>query len=293
MFRKFIKQLAFKLCLLKGIKSQMRPTPYVASLRIYEPIDSFEAADQLRWSQIVITSPTSWDEQKRALTRTINNEPPALKLDGAHVLDHEGKRYVAPWSTAARCWAALDDFKYTLPADVIKFFVPQTIEDSIRSTTEIVEDKVSHILTSTWNIPPRWFALFHPDERLRGENEDGPFTIMRTSIGKAKQRTTFTHEAVLSAFGSGQVEAEIADLLQWLEIFDNNSIVELDYGGLAIYLNNLLIQNGEAGLDADTSVEDVSTSIAGLASGDGALAGRGYERLVSRWRRVASLESAT
>ena len=271
----------------------MRPTPYVASLRIYEPIDSFEAADQFRWSQIVITSPTSWDEQKRALTRTINNEPPALKLDGAHVLDHEGKRYVAPWSTAARCWAALDDFKYTLPADVIKFFVPQTIEDSIRNTTEIVEDKVSHILTSTWNIPPRWFALFHPEERLRGENEDGPFTIMRTSIGKAKQRTTFTYEAVLNAFGSGQVEAEITDLLQWLEIFDNNSIVELDYGGLAIYLNNLLIQNGEPGLDADTSVEDVSTSIAGLASGDGALAGRGYERLVSRWRKVASLESAT
>jgi len=293
MFQKFIKQLAFKLCLLKGIKSQMRPTPYVASLRIYEPIDSFEAADQFRWSQIVITSPTSWDEQKRALTRTINNEPPALKLDGAHVLDHEGKRYVAPWSTAARCWAALDDFKYTLPADVIKFFVPQTIEDSIRNTTEIVEDKVSHILTSTWNIPPRWFALFHPEERLRGENEDGPFTIMRTSIGKAKQRTTFTYEAVLNAFGSGQVEAEITDLLQWLEIFDNNSIVELDYGGLAIYLNNLLIQNGEPGLDADTSVEDVSTSIAGLASGDGALAGRGYERLVSRWRKVASLESAT
>jgi hypothetical protein len=69
--------------------------------------------------------------------------------------------------------------------------------------------------------------------------------------------------------------------------------VELDYGGLAIYLNNLLIQNGEAGLSADTSVEDVSTSIAGLASGDGALAGRGYEHLVSRWRKVASLESAT
>ena len=69
----------------------MRPTPYVASLRIYEPIDSFEVADQLRWSQIVITSPTSWDEQKRALTRTISNEPHTLKLDGVHVLDIKGK----------------------------------------------------------------------------------------------------------------------------------------------------------------------------------------------------------
>jgi hypothetical protein len=209
------------------------------------------------------------------------------------VLDHEGKRYVAPWSTTARCWAALDDFKSTLPASVIKFFIPQTIEDSIRSSTEIVEDKVSHILTSTWNIPPRWFSLFRPDERMRGENDDGYFTIMRTSIANAKQRAAFTHDAVLNAFGSGQVEGEVADLIDWLEIFDTASIVELDYGGLAIYLNNLLIENGEVGLDADTSIEDVNSSIAGLASGDGSLAGRGYERLVSRWRKVAALESAT
>jgi hypothetical protein len=271
----------------------MRPTPYVASLRVYEPIDSFEAADQLRWSQIAITSPTGWDEQVRSLKRSITNEPPNLKPDGAHVLEHEGKRYIAPWSTAARCWAALDDFKYTLPPSVIKFFIPQTIEDSINSTIDIVEDKVSHILTSTWNIPPRWFALFSPDERLRGVNEDGHFTISRTAISNAKSRCTFTHQAVLGAFGEGAVEGEVAELLAWLEIFDPKSIVELDYGGLATYLNNQLIENGEVGLEADTSIEDVTSSIAGLASGDGALAGRGYERLVSRWRRVSALESAT
>lgn len=271
----------------------MRPTPYVASLRIYEPIDSFEKDDQKHWSQIAITSPTSWDEQKRALGRTIKGEPANLKPDGAHVIDHEGKRYVAPWSTAARCWVALEDFKYSLPASVIKFFIPQSFDDLIKSSSAIIEDKVSHIITSTWNIPPRWFALFHPDERLRGVNEDGPFTILRTSISNAKTRAAFTHEAVLGAFGQGAVEGEIAELITWLEIFDNQSIVELDYGGLAIYLNNLLIQGGDEGLASDTSIEDVSTSIAGLASGDGALAGKGYERLVSRWRKVASLESAT
>jgi hypothetical protein len=265
----------------------------VASLRVYEPIDSFEAADQLRWSQIAITSPTGWDEQVRSLKRSITNEPPNLKPDGAHVLDHEGKRYIAPWSTAARCWAALDDFKYTLPPSVIKFFIPQTIEDSINSTIDIVEDKVSHILSSTWSIPPRWFALFSPDERLRGVNEDGHFTISRTAISNAKSRCTFTHQAVLGAFGEGAVEGEVAELLAWLEIFDPKSIVELDYGGLATYLNKQLIESGEVGLDADTSIEDVTSSIAGLASGDGALAGRGYERLVSRWRRVSALESAT
>jgi hypothetical protein len=271
----------------------VRPTPYVASLRVYEPIDSFEIADQLRWTKLDITSPTRWDEQFRSLKRSISSEPANLKLDGAHLFEYEGKRYVAPWSTAARCWAALEDFKYSLPTSVVKFFIPQSMEDSITSTIDIIEDKVSHILTSTWSIPPRWFALFTPDERLRGVNEDGHFTILRTAISNAKSRCKFTHQAVLGAFGQGIVEGEVAELLAWLEIFDGKSIVELDYGGLATYLNNQLVNSGEVGLDADTSVEDVTSSVAGLASGDGALAGRGYERLVSLWRRVSTLESAT
>ena len=135
--------------------------------------------------------------------------------------------------------------------------------------------------------------MFSPDERLRGINEHGHFTILRTIISNAKSRCAFTHQAVLGAFGEGVVEGEVSELLAWLELFEGKSIVELDYGGLATYLNNQLINNGEKGLDADTSVEDVTTSIAGLTSGNGALAGKGYERLVSRWRRVSALESAT
>ena len=271
----------------------MNRTPYVASLRVYEPLDSFDSVDQFRWSPLNINSVTSLNEQLTSLERCITSKPPNFKPDGVHLLEHEGKRYVAPWSTAARCWAALEDFKYSLPTTVVKFFIPQSMEDSISSSIDIVEDKISHILTSTWSIPPRWFALFSPDERLRGVNKDGYFTILRTAISNAKNRCAFTHQAVLGAFGEGVVEGEVAELLAWLEIFDGKSIVELDYGGLAAYLNNQLVMSGEVGLDADTSVEDVNSSVAGLASGDGALAGRGYERLVSRWRRVSALESAT
>jgi hypothetical protein len=53
-----------------------------------------------------------------------------------------------------------------------------------------------------------------------------------------------------------------------------------------------LIQSGEDGLEADTSVEDVLHSLAGLAAGDGSLAGQGYERLITRWRRVQAFEQA-
>jgi hypothetical protein len=270
----------------------MRPTPYVASLRVYEPISAFKPDDQARWNQIPVTSPTGWDEQHKALRRTIVFESPALKPDGAHVLEHEGKRYIAPWSTAARCWAALDDFKSLLPVTLIKFFLPQKIEDAIKVNSEVVEDKVSHIITATWSIPPRWFALFEPSDRIRGTSDDGAYTILRTSITNAKQRCLFAHQSVVNAFGNGPIEQEIADLLQWLAIFNDQSIVECDYGGLASYLEKSIVENGESGLSADTSVEDVAKSLAGLAAGDGVLAGQGYERLVARWRRVASFEQA-
>jgi len=271
----------------------MLPTPYVASLRVYEPTDSFETKDQLRWSKISNTTTSLVDEQNISLSRMITGDLSTFKSDRVHLLEINGKRYIAPWSTSARCWAALDDFKSSLPTSLIPFFIPQKLEESIKLSGEIIEDKVSHIITSTWSIPPRWFALFSPEDRLRGSNQDGVFTILRTTISNAKQRAIFTHQSVLDAFGIGPIESEISDLIKWLEIFNARSIVELDYGGLANYLNNLLISNGEAGLDADTSVEDVASSIAGLASGDGVLASRGYERLVSRWRKVAAMESTT
>ena len=270
----------------------MRPTPYVASLRIYEPITAFSEEDQSRWSHISTTTPTGRDEQQRALRRTIVTEPPALKLDGAHILEIDNKKYIAPWSTAARCWSALDDFKSSIPLTISSFFLPKEIENALSLNSESIEDKVSHIITATWSIPPRWFSLFEAPERIRGTNDDGAFTILRTSISNAKQRCLFSHQAVVSAFGNGPIEQEIADLLQWLAIFNDESIVECDYGGLAIYLEKSIVENGEAGLNADTSIEDVARSLAGLAAGDEALAGQGYERLVTRWRKVASFEQA-
>ena len=49
----------------------MHPTPYVASLRIYEPLTAFGEEDQSRWSNISTATSTGRDEQQRALRRTI------------------------------------------------------------------------------------------------------------------------------------------------------------------------------------------------------------------------------
>lgn len=269
----------------------MRPTPYVASLRVYEPLTAFAPADQLRWSQLDAGG-SNEDEQRRALSRMIFPQARALAPDGAHIIKVDGARYIAPWSTATRCWASLENFKSSMPSSVSTFFLSQSAQEVITEGAEFIESKVPHILTETWIIPPRWFSLFLPEERVRGRDGNGVFTTMRTSIANAKARCEMVHTAVRGAFGVGPVEEEIENLAQWLSEFHPQSFLELDYGGLAGYLETSLISQGEAGLEGDTSIEDVLISIAGLASGDGAQAGRGYERLVTRWRRVAAFEQA-
>jgi hypothetical protein len=269
----------------------MRPTPYVASLRIYEPLEAFSAIEQLRWSEISMVQHTGHQEQSLALTHVIKPAPPISRIDGAHVIEHEGQRYVAPWSTALRIWAALSVFKDSLPATVIPYFLPDAIEEVLTTGIEEADigfDKAPHILTETWVIPPRWFTLFLPEERLRGDSPDGPYTIVRTTLINARKRAQIAYAAVVNAFGDGDVAEEMKVLVDWLDIFHPSSIVELDYGGLAGYLTLT-----EGDINADSSLEDIQQSLAGLISGDGQEAGIGYSRLVSRWRRVAMYEQAT
>jgi hypothetical protein len=167
------------------------------------------------------------------------------------------------------------------------------MEEVITAGVDLLEDKVPHILNETWIIPPRWFILFSPEERTRGENQYGKFCLSHTTIANAKQRCDDAHDAVLSAFGDGPVEQELENLLAWLEMFHPESLVELDYGGLANYMDKALRDSGEDGLDADTSIEDVTSSVAGLATADGMAAGVGYQRLMSRWRLVQAFEQAS
>ena len=270
----------------------MSSTPYVASLRIYEPISAFPAADRLRWESLSAEVDTREEEQALALRRLIAPESPALRPDGVHILDLDGVRYISPWSTATRCWSALDDFKESLPSTVTPFFLPPALEEVITSGMESVEDRVPHILTETWMVPPRWLALFQPEERERGYRDGIAYSIARTTIANALERAHHSHEIVLQSFGQGVVEQEIEELIEWLELFHPLSMVELDYGGLAHYLDGTLKLDGLAGIEDDGSIEDVIFSLAGLASGDGAIAGEGYNRLVSRWRPVQGLESA-
>lgn len=270
----------------------MSSTPYVASLRIFEPISAFPAVDRLRWEKLDSAADTRADEQALALRRLISPEPPALRPDGVHILDVDGVRYISPWSTASRCWSALEDFKESLPSTVIPFFLPGPLEEVITAGIDSVEDRIPHIISETWMVPPRWLALFEPIDRTRGYRDGVAYSTARTSIGKALERSRNSYEIILQSFGDGVVAQEVEILIEWLELFHPQSLVELDYGGLAGYLDTTLKADGLRGIEDDGSIEDVIFSLAGLAAQDGAIAGEGYQRLVSRWRPVQALEAA-
>jgi hypothetical protein len=265
------------------------PTPYVASLRIFEPLKSFSPSMRERWLRDAI--PTNRrDEQVLSLHRILTPERTSDRPDGAYSLEVDGEIFIAPWSTTSRCIAALNDFKSSLPEPLIPLFIPRGADQVLK--TEVDPENRPHIITETWVIPPRWFSLFTVEDRLRGHDKDGPWVRMRTSMENGRRHANITLQTVLAAFGPGQVVDELEELADWLESFDAGSMIECDYGGLAGYLDQSIKASGGTGIEEDSSLEDIRSSLAGLASGDPTLAGRGYETLVGRWRAVAAYENA-
>ena len=183
----------------------MYPTPYVASLRVFEPLEAFDPVDRLRWQNLVANHDSREEEQRLALERIIFPQSPSARPDGVHILDLDGARYISPWSTATRCWAALESFKGQFPPPLSHFFVSPALEEVITSGIDFIDERVPHTLSETWIIPPRWFYIFTPNEREIGSDHHGPFSRARTTIAQAKARTKKAHETVAGAFGVGPV----------------------------------------------------------------------------------------
>lgn len=267
-------------------------TPYVASLRVYEPIEVFSEIQQRIWLKSSSLVNSIKEEQVRSLKRTVNPFAPLSANDEVHVVELSGKKYYCPWTTQARIASALLDFKSIIPTKLFSYFIGESKEKELFFSSQEFENKIPHIKSVNWNIPPSWFALFKTDERIYGNHEGFAFTYFHTRLGDAIKRGRFLHNIVLGAFGAGPIEEEIKELNDWLTNFNQDSIIELDYGGLAVFLEKVLISEGKLGLEEDTSVEDLQISLAGLASADGNKAGRGYNNLISRWQKVSRFQQA-
>lgn len=141
----------------------------------------------------------------------------------------------------------------------------------------------SHILTSAWHVPVRWFTGFLPEEQEAYERPDGqPGLRYRAPIGDVRSRVARALE-VLRGLANFQTPAdELEQLANWLEPFDPGSVVELDYDEVASLFE-------PTALVVDDSCELVHESIAALEAGDMVRAGECYGKVVARWSHSFSL----
>ena len=140
----------------------------------------------------------------------------------------------------------------------------------------------SHILTAPWHVPLRWFSAFDPEEREIVQTSDHLRLRYRTLLTLSSQRLERALIALKEAGFNGSVTDDLEELAEWLDDFPEDSMVELDYGGVARLF-------GEGDLVLDESAGDIWGSIEALEAGDMDEAIGRYSSMASRWAPVVAV----
>jgi len=200
-------------------------------------------------------------------------------------VDWEGRRLVCPRNLRLRVLESTVAFASAfrgLGVGLIPEDAARAADRELRVYHSENPSHRSHVLTSAWHVPVRWFTAFTPSEKQVYEASNGPRLRYRASIEDARARVTHAYE-VLENIGVFRGPAEeLAHLVGWLEPFPEGSMVELDYGEVSELFD-------PKELVFDESCELVQESVEALASGDMLRAGENYGKVVSRWAPAFSV----
>ncbi len=200
--------------------------------------------------------------------------------EDALVTEWSGRRFVCPRHPRLRILEGVLAFHNTYGDMGGDLIVPERIARRAgRELQRLYERRPavrSHILTSPWHVPLRWFAAFDPTERELVQGADRLTIRYRSLLALASQRLERALAALREAGFDVSVTDDLEDLAEWLGDFPEDSMVELDYGSVAQMFR-------ESDLVIDESAADVWASIEALESGDLEAAGERYGAVASRW----------
>lgn len=269
--------------------------PYTSYLRVYEPLAAFAEPERSHWARYAQRPdlPTAQDELRRSLADLVPTPPvgvPAHESGDAFVAELDGVVCVCPWRTRLRGWLALEELGDLFPANVLDVLLPAVVRGQARADHERwlrrYPDARPWIRTTVWQVPVRWFVLFHDEERqyaaggaAAGAAGEGPVLRYRTPMVEARRRLARALRTLRENVAEGPLTEGLVDVGRWLEEFHPRSLVELDYGGLVHALP-------AEQLAGDRSAADVAEGLAALRDGDSEGASAAYARLAERWRAV-------
>lgn len=207
-------------------------------------------------------------------------EPPG---EDAFCVTWEGETYVCPRNPRLRMLEGLLAFNNAFPdAGLIPSAELVTANDELTRLRNQTPPMRSHILTSPWHVPIRWFAAFLHEEKELYESGAGVSVRYRTSMGDAQARVGRATQIVASAGFEGPVVAQVEGLESWLDRFPADGMLELDYGRVADLFT-------EGDLVLDESAADTAASLLALELGNFEEAGSFYAKIARRWGPVQSL----
>ena len=225
----------------------------------------------------------------RVLTRGMFGVWDEAPSDDAFITEHRGRRYVCPRYPRLRMLEGLIAFRNTYPGLTASLLVPERVAEAAVRELERIHSRGrvrSHILTSPWHVPLRWFAAFVPDEReLVDLGGDGLTIRYRALLGDALRRLRRVVDVLDEAGFEEHVIDQVGDVVTWLEGFPADALVELDYDEVAH-----LFPDGD--LVVDDSAAEVAALVEALDEGDLERAGEAYATAVSRWAHAQSIAHA-
>jgi len=209
--------------------------------------------------------------------------------DDAFITTHNGRRFVCPRFPRLRMLEGLVAFRNAYPGLTASLLVPERLADAAVRELESIQATGgvrSHILTSPWHVPLRWFSAFSPDEReIIGDDDQGLSIRYRTLQGDALPRLRRVVDVLDEAGFDDHVVDQLTDVIAWMEGFPPDAMVELDYDEVAE-----LFPEGD--LVFDESANDISVCIDALAEGDLEAAGEAYAAAAARWSHAQSIVHA-
>ncbi|HJQ44962.1 MAG TPA: hypothetical protein VJ870_01390 [Amycolatopsis sp.] len=291
--------------------------PFVAYLRVYEPLSAFGETPSDQLLQAVraaqLNRATAGEREQRMWLKSQIAAParllPAelanghaapstttdvLVLDPADVPGATGPGpLICPLELRARSAAALVSFlgdaHPALRTAVLDAggVTAETARSRSSAALGALDKPAVHVLSTTWTVPLPWFALIDPaHRRLRlgtGLTDPDRELSWRVAMPDALRRAAEARELAETTLGDSGPTQIIAETERWLTNFDPASAVELDYGGLVQLIADPL-------LESDSSADEVHKILEALRIGNVEQLAELFTELREYWAEIASRE---
>lgn len=246
-------------------------------LRVYLPADRLGPLPEA--DTIVLCPP-------RDVTYAISAVPMS---EDALVADWHDRRYLCPRTPRLRMLEGVLAVRHAYTNLGVGAVVPERVARDARAELERIHAETpsvrSHILTSAWHVPIRWFVpVLSATKEIVGETASLRVRY-RCDQRVAMANLDWAVEVLSGVEPMEHVVNEVRELRRWLGEFPTTAMVELDYGTVADMFS-------ESELVMDDSADQIRIALVALERGQVATALRRYRRIVTRWAAPLSISAS-